>query len=75
MIFLYIVLQSENQKINLGGACEHLKTAFKCSNGRKVELSYQFLSICMGGADTWVMETHIALDETVVVYNIGEVSS
>ena len=26
MIFLYVVLLSENQNINLGGACEHLKS-------------------------------------------------
>ena len=28
MIFLYIVLQAENKNMNMGGACEHLKTVF-----------------------------------------------
>ena len=75
MIFLYLVLQSENQNINLGGASEYLKTVFKYSIGGWVESIYQFFMICMGAGWSRCMETHIASVETVLVYNLGEASS
>ena len=73
MIYLYITLQSENQNVNLGGACEHLKNSTKMLNWWVGEGDFSIIDYFYG----WIryMGAHITSVETVSAYNLGGAGS
>ena len=71
MIFLYIVLESENQNINLGGACDHLKTAFKCSTDP--DINHPTIDTCNYIIDTNNLSIKSSKELVVMTFNIRSI--